>query len=238
MLTLYLTRTQQLLQNPGASTQLYSTSDLTSYINVARGQLAGETECIRAYSTLQMTAGTGVYGFSSITGLPTGAAGVFNVRGATLNIGNGQVWMEPRPFPYFQLYYLNNPVPVLAQPTVYSQFGQGVNGTLYFNPTPDQNYVMNVDCVCYPAALSTDTDPEAIPYPYTDSVPYYAAYLAYLSAQRAADADRMWQQYQLFSSRARQISNGSVNPGQYPQSGNPVRANQLGVQPQQQGGGR
>jgi hypothetical protein len=96
---------------------------------------------------------------------------------------------------------------------------------------------MNVDCVCYPAALTTDTDPEAIPYPYTDSVPYYAAYLAYLSSQRAADADRMWQQYQLFSSRARQISNGSVNPGQYPQSGSPVRANQLGVQPQQ-GGGR
>ena len=70
---------------------------------------------------------------------------------------------------------------------------------------------------------------------YADAVPYYAAYLAFLSAQRAADADRMWQQYQTFAARARQMSNGPVNPTQYPQGGNPVMNNQLGNQPQQRG---
>jgi hypothetical protein len=167
--------------------------------------------------------------------VPTGVSAVFNVRGATLNIASGQIWLAPRPFPYFQLYYLNNPVPQPGVPAVYSQFGQGENGTLYFSPLPDFNYVANVDAVCVPQALVDDTTVEAIPAPYTDAVPYYAAYLAFLSAQRAADADRMFQEYSKFASRARQMSNGSVNPGQYPQQPDPTRANLLGAQPQQGG---
>ena len=235
MLTAYLTRTQQLLQNPPANSQLYATSDLTSYINSARGQLAGETECIRQYATLALTAGVGTAGFSSAT-LPASVAGIFTVRGVTISLAGGQVWMRPRPFPWFQLYHLNNPVPQQGQPTVYSQFGQGSAGTLYVDPVPDQNYTLNLDAVCLPIALVDDTTAEAIPYPYTDAVPYYAAYLALTSAQRTADAQAMWQQYQTFASRARSMSNGAVNPGQYPQGGNPVRAGQLGIQSQSGGG--
>jgi hypothetical protein len=234
VLSLYQIQTTQLLQNPAATTALYATSDITSYINRARVQLAGETECVRVYGTLQMTYGVVPYSFSSIA-VPTGVSAVFNVRGATLNIASGQIWLAPRPFPYFQLYYLNNPVPQPGVPAVYSQFGQGENGTLYFSPLPDFNYVANVDAVCVPQALVDDTTVEAIPAPYTDAVPYYAAYLAFLSAQRAADADRMFQEYSKFASRARQMSNGSVNPGQYPQQPDPTRANLLGAQPQQGG---
>lgn len=235
MLTLYQTQTAQLLQNPAATTALYAESDITSYINRARAQLAGETECVRVYGTLQLTYNVIPYSFSSIV-TPTGVAGVFNVRGVTVNIASGQVWLAPRPFPYFQLYYLNNPVPALGRPFEYSQFGQGENGTLYIAPVPDFNYVANVDAVCVPEPLTDDETPEVIPSPYTDAVPYYAAYLAFLSSQRAADADRMWQEYQKFARRGRQISNGSVNPEQYPQGTNPVMANQLGVAPRQQGG--
>ncbi len=228
MLTAYLTRTRQLLQNPAATVALYADADLTAYINTARSELAGETECVRDYSTLAMAAGTRSYAFSAIS---TSNAGVFSIRGATVSIASGQRWIAPRPFPYFQLYYLNNPVPTPGLPRQYSQFGQGTTGTLYVDPVPDQTYSLNLDCVCRPVDLATDSTPETIPYPYTDAVPYYAAYLAYLSAQRAADADRMWAEYQKFAARARQISNGPVNPAQYPQSANPVRASQLGLQP-------
>ena len=237
MLTAYLTRTQQLLQNPPATSQLYSTADLTSYINSARGQLAGETECIRQYVPLPIALSARSAAFGSAT-FPTGVAGIFTVRGVTINLASGQVWMRPRPFPWFQTYHLNNPVPQPGQPNVYSQYGQGSTGTLYVDPLPDNNYTLNLDAVCSPIALVDNTTVEVIPYPYTDAVPYYAAYLALTSAQRTADAQGMWQQYQTFASRARSMSNGAVNPGQYPQGGNPVRAGQLGMQAQQGGGGQ
>jgi len=41
VLASYITQTQRLLQNPGAPISLYSTADITSYVNIARGQLAG-----------------------------------------------------------------------------------------------------------------------------------------------------------------------------------------------------
>lgn len=229
MLNAYLARTNQLLQNPAATNALYSPVDLTAYINSARGQLAGETECVRANGSLPLTYNTISYGFASIVPGVAGTAGVFNVRGTTIGIAEGQVWLAPRPFPYFQLYYLNNPVPNLGQPHSYSQFGQGETGTLYFWPVPDYGYTASVDVICVPAPLVDDSSPECIPYPYTDAVPYYAAYLALSSAQRFQDADRMWQQYQTFATRARKISNGPVLPQQYPQSPNPVRANQIGM---------
>jgi len=234
VLAAYLTRVTQLLQNPPASTQLYATSDLTSYINTARGQLAGETECIRYAGTLTLSAGTQSYAFSAVdlgVSSTTGISGMFNTRGLTIGIASGQIWVRPRGYPYFQLYFLNNPVPSQGVPREYSQFGQGTQGSLYLAPVPDQPYVLTLDCVCKPIDLIDDTTVEAIPYPYTDCVPYYAVYLAYLSAQRSSDADEYWKQYQTFVSRARQLANGSVNPQQYPQSGNPTRSNQLGIQP-------
>ena len=233
MLNSYLTQTTRLLQNPAVpNLALYNTSDLTAYINTARGQIAGEGECIRAYGSLQLLGNTQVYPFSAISVDPTstlGIAGVFNTRGANVSVGTGSVWMRPRSFPYFQLYFLNNPVPTTGRPVEYAQYGQGVGGSLYFNPVPDIPYTVSLDCVCVPINLVLDTDPEAIPYPWTDCVAYYAAYMALLSAQRTADANDMFSRYQTFMARARTMSNGKVNPGQYPMNANPTRGNQLGV---------
>ena len=197
MLTAYLTRTQELLQNPVPSSPLYATTDLTSYINSARSQIAGESECIRVMGTLALMLGTQVYPFSSIVVTGTsGVSGVFTVRGATVAIASGQVWLTPRPFPWFQTYYLNNPVPQQATPRRYSQFGQGVSGSFYIDPVPDQPYTLSMDCACYPISLVDDTTAEALPFPWTDCVPYYAAYLALMSSQRTTDATAMWSQYQ------------------------------------------
>ena len=230
MLTTYLTETNRLLQNPAATSALYSTSDLTAYINIARGQIAGESESIRVYAPMALLPSQQVYPFSAITltGTP-GVSGVFNVRGLTIGIASGQSWLRPRSFPYFQLYFLNNPETEVAAPIEYAQYGQGATGSLYFNPTPDQDYTAYLDSVCFPIPLVDDTTVEALPYPWTDCVPYFAAYMALMSAQRAPDADHMFQLYQTFAGRARQMSNSSVVPNQASQSGNPTRAGQLGV---------
>lgn len=237
MLTAYLTRTRQLLQNPLADEALYSTSDLTSYINSARGQLSSETESIRYYAAVPLPMGARSVPFTAVTFPSTaGISGIVAIRGVTFTIADGQAWLLPRAFPWFQTYYLGNPLANVGAPAVYSQFGQGAAGTLYVDPVPDMDYTLNLDAVCFSADLTTDTSPEAIPYPYTDAVPYYAAYLALATAQRLADSEAMWQQYQRFAQRARLFSNSAVNPQQYPQSRNPVRAGQLGAGAQ--GGGQ
>jgi hypothetical protein len=68
-----------------------------------------------------------------------------------------------------------------------------------------------------------DTTAEAIPYLWTDAVPYFAAYLALLSSQtgaRTADADKMMQRYTEFVERAKRAATGDVLPWQY--QGQPV----------------
>ena len=68
-------------------------------------------------------------------------------------------------------------------PAFFSQFGQGVMGSLYMYPIPNQVYQIEMDCICLPSDLVSDQDYEAIPAPWTDAVPYFAAHLAYLELQ-------------------------------------------------------
>lgn len=235
MLTSYLNATGLLLQNPVAPTPLYSTANLTTFINTARSQLAGETECIRVMGYLPLVAGVQIYPFSNIvTGVLTmGVQGVLNVRNAWRSVASGQVWIRPRPFEWMSLYGLNNAVPEQGPPTEWAQYAQGVTGSIYVTPVPDTAYQLNLDMVCYPIPLVDDTTVEAIPYLWTDAVPFFAAFYALMSAQstsRDADADKMFQRYQLFAQRARQASTPSVLSGMYPQQPPLVRQGQLGMQ--------
>ena len=244
MLQSYLTQTRRLLQNPSAPTALYSDADLTDYINYARGQLAGEAECVRTIGTISTVVGQQPYSFGSINiGVPatTGISGVFNIQTIQSVIASGQRWLNPRPWPWFQLYYLNNPVPQSGPPTVWSRFGQGssigdtgvaTNGTFYVNPSPDGVYQLNCDCVCFPIDLADDTTPEAIPFPWNECVPFFAAYWAYLSSQtgaRQADAERMYNHYETFLKRARQQTNSSINRWQQSQAEDPAQAGKFGL---------
>lgn len=246
MLASYLAQTARLLQNPAAPAPLYSTADLTTYVNSARGQLAGESKAIRFMGSLPLVAGQRAYPFTSIAltgGIAAGIQGVLDAEIIWYQVGDGQKWIRPRPWPWFAQYELNNPVPDSGPPKVWTQYGQGAQaqasplpvggGSLYISPLPDTAYTCPVDCVCFPVPLVDDTTVEAIPYLWTDAVPYYAAYLALLSAQtgaRVQDAARMFQLYQEFVQRARRASTPMVLPGMYPQQPNPSRGNQLGVQ--------
>ncbi len=253
MLTNYLTDTKNLLQNPTAPIQLYDNTSLTRWINLARGQIAGESESIRFYASLSTVINQRAYNFSSIntgTSSVNGIQGIIHVRAITYNVGqntyglSGQQWMTPRSWEWFTLYHLNNPVPNVGPPSVWSQFGQGSAGTgtgssatgsFYVDPPPDTVYTLNLDCVCYPIALVNDNTVEALPYLWTDCVPFFAAYYAYLSSQtgaRQADAERMFNHYQTFVQRARQAANPSVNRGQYEQTSDPTQAIKLGIKPQ------
>lgn len=243
MLNTYLQQTQQLLQNPAAPTPLYAKSDLISYINRARLILAGDAECVRVYGQFSTVLGQRQYAFSdlNVATVNPAVSAPFNLRFLWYVIGEGQAAMRPRGWPWFAQYKLNNPVPPSGLPAVWSQYGQGETGSIFIDPVPDDVYTIICDTVCVPIPLVDDTTTEAIPYPWTDAVPFFAAYYALLSAQapaRQADADRMMQRYEDFKTRARRMSNPTILPGLYEQSAPVVSTgNQLGVA-QSAGGGR
>lgn len=245
------------MQSPAAPTGLYSTSNLNLWINTARGQLAGEAECVRYLASVTTVVGQRNYNFSAIstgTQAVSGISGVIHVRSIMYAVASGYKWVRPRPWEWYQLYKLNNPVPPSGAPTTWAQFGQGsagsgsitgigagslISGSFYVDPIPDLAYTLLLDCCCYPQQLTADADVEAIPYLWTDAVPYFAAWYALLSAQsssRLADAERMYGYYQTFVGRARQAANPSVNRYLYEQSVDPTQSNKLGLQRQSGGG--
>lgn len=248
MLTAYLDQTRSLLQLPGtASTSLYSDANLTRWINISRGQLAGEGECIRVMGTIQTVPNQQAYPFSGVNvGVPavSGIQGLINIRSLSYSVGAGQLWMAPRAWPWFSLYNLNSATPQQGVPTEWAQFGQGAapsgvtnttinGGTFYVSPVPDDVYQINCNSVCYPIPLVDDNTPEAIPYLWTDAVPFFAAYFALLSAQtnaRMADAAQMYKgHYNEFMERARKQANPGVNTWLYSQAGDPAQAIKMGA---------
>jgi hypothetical protein len=230
---------------------LYSTANLTLWVNIARGQVAGESEAIRVIGTVPTIIGQRNYNFSSINiGTPsvTGAQGAIHVRRINYGVASGQKWVVPRSWEWFDQFGLNNPVPVNGPPKMWAQLGQGSaglgsitgigtgsmsSGSFYIDPPPDAIYTLYCDVACYPQALAADTDVEALPYLWTDAVPFFAAYYAFLSSQtsaRQADAERMMTHYRTFVDRARQAANPSVLRPQYEQAADPVQAAKLGMQ--------
>ncbi len=238
MLTFYETATAALLQNPAAPNPLYATSQLDAYINTARLQLAGESECIRALGNLTVSAETAQYSLTSITipaNAPAGIAGALNVRSLWVQVAGSAtalIWLTPRTWEEFAYFSLNNAAPTFGFPTEWAQFAQGASGTIFLNPAPNAAGICVAEIVAYPINLVDDTTAEAIPFMWTQAVPYYAAYLALLSSQtgvRTADADKMFERYRMFVDRARKAATPSVLPWQSEQM--PVPG---GINPQPQ----
>jgi len=246
----YVTRTQRLLQNPAPAQGLYPTTVIQDYVNIARKQLAGEAQCIRRIGTIPTVVGQREYSFASVdlgTSATTGIAGAWNVRRINYGLGDGQQYVTPRPWEWFDQYCLNNPVPVdysstpgSHPPTTWAQYaqgsaaaasGSGQSGSFYVDPIPDDVWTLYLDCACFPITLVNDTTVEAIPYPFTDAVPFFAAYYALLGSQtqaRRADAEAYYGYYQTFVQRARNISNAAVLTWQYEMADDPAQNGKAG----------
>lgn len=238
VLSTYIARVRRLLQYPGSSsTFLYTDVDITDWINQARGQLAGEAECIRTLGTTVAVVGQRPYTFANDINLGTssitGIAAPIHVRRLLYGVGSGQQWIPSRTWEWFDLYCLNNIVPANGAPKRWAQYAQGAFGSFYLDPPPDAQYTLSSDCVCYPINLVDDTTVEAIPFLWTDAVAYFAAYLALLSAQtsqRTQEAQGMFERYSQFVSRARTFANPSVNRWQFEQATDPAQLSAYGLQ--------
>lgn len=233
MLNTYLAITQSLIQTPASPVPLITTALLTQYINIARGQIAGQAECVPAFASLTVTPADFGYAFSSLTfAESTMIAGAINIRRINYYNSATQGWkrVTVRDWSWFNDYVVAASPPVAGPPQVWSQYRQGTAGIFYINPL-DNDYDLMIDTSANPVPLVDDTTPEAIPYLWQDSVPYLAAYYAFMAFQRQADADHMMQRFENFMGRARIAVTPAVLPTYYPQGPDPMLPNRLGTAP-------
>ena len=124
--------------------------------------------------------------------LPQGIQ-TLDVMTVNLYWGNSRIPLRYLPWTNFnaQLRYWQNYV---GRPVCFSVYGQS---QLYIGPVPDQSYVVDLDTVILPTALSQMTPDAVDPIndPYTVPVPYYAAYKAKFKEQSYGEAEIFKQQY-------------------------------------------
>lgn len=204
--------------------------DLRDYINIGRGQIAIQADAIPGYGTLEIAPPVTQYPFSAINfGIP-GVAGAIAVE--TINWdtpSGGQQPLNAVEWARYNRYTLGHDVPKPGVPKIWTQFGQGAAGTLWFNPV-DQPYQLSIKARCYPINLVDDTTPEALPYMWTDPVPWFAAfYWLAGTGQNPQLAAAMMQVFQQFMGMARQGATPDTQPAQFTQAPDPLMAGRLGI---------
>jgi hypothetical protein len=190
-------------------------------ITAIDGAGSGATFSVTLVGANLTTAGQEIYTFSSLNPLAQAInSGVNQIAGAisiAVSWGSMKPVLDRRAWFDFQAMFRSWTAGFQGQPSVWAQFGQGVNGSVYLCPIPSQVLNMDWDVWCLPIPLVSDGTAEAIPYPWTDAVQYYAAYLAYSNSQRAEDAKIMMDMYTKQMKRARAMSEGTFIPYPYGQ---------------------
>lgn len=127
--------------------------------------------------------GQEVYNFAAmdLSGNP-GCGVIYAVRGMSIIYSGYRYSLERLAFSRYQIYRAY-PYQYQYTPAIFSQFGQGANGSLYVYPLPSQALQAELDCQCLPSDLTDDQSVDAIPQPWDDAVPYMAAHLALIELQ-------------------------------------------------------
>lgn len=163
--------------------------------------------------------GQEVYNFSSVNlSAYPGFGSVYLVRSVSIIYADYRYSLPMYSFSTYQAMIRQYPFQYQYVPTFGSQFGRGSSGSLYMYPIASQTYQMEWDCSCLPLDLLTDQDVEAIPEPWTDSVPFLAAYFAFLEIQNLNAAEYYKKQFDEWISRqSKYVQPGRVvNPyGRY-----------------------
>ena len=208
MLSNYVSEVQDLL-NDGQG-QFFRLPVLHNHINKARRRIAAVSGCLRVIPPgVQTSPRVEIYRFSWWTslcqGIMPGTQSVLACRSLSISIGGRWIDGEIRggawkpmwrriPWSDFQArfrIYNSTFFGTISEPGWYAQYGAGEAGALYLAPIPAQRQPMEVDLSLTPSPLLTDSDPECIPYPWTDAVAWWAAVLCLLGQQRRQDAQAM-----------------------------------------------
>ncbi len=129
---------------------------------------------------MQVAANQEVYSFTNAVLNMPGVSSIIAVKSVSMLFNDLRYSLPVYSFSVYQAYIRKYPFQYYFIPTVGSQYGRGANGSLYLYPVASQAYAMEWDCFCLPSDLTSDTDVDLIPLPWSDAVPFYAAFLATL----------------------------------------------------------
>ena len=185
-------------------------------VNPSVPALANSTGAIFSFTPLfQTVVGQETYAYPTAAWVSQGYQQVVQVKSISVNwggiLGTNNLQLEKASFTNYNAilgYYGQN---LLSQPAVWVQYGTNVK----MRPIPSAAYPMQWDCICQPIILTTDTDPEVIPYPFSNAIKYYAAYLALLGAQREKDAENMLKRYDRSHANSRASVARTIVPNVY-----------------------
>jgi len=117
-----------------------------------------------------------------------GVGEIFAVQSLSFIYANYRYSLPVYPFSVYQSHIRQYQPQFEFVPAAAAQYGQGVNGSIYFYPIPSSIYQMEWDCYCLPLNLTDDNQTEAIAKPWTDAVPIGAAVYAYEELQNLNSA--------------------------------------------------
>lgn len=162
----------------------------------------------------QAVQGVEVYNFSDVNlDMYPGVLSIYRIQSVSLLFSQFRYSLSVYDFSTYQSLIRNWSQQWQYVPAVCAQYGQGVGGSFYFYPLPSQQYQVEFDCFCLPSDLVNDLSDEAIPAPWTDAVPYFAAHLGYLEIQNMNRAmgyldlfDKMIQRYSDYARVGRRVN--------------------------------
>ena len=154
-------------------------------ITDSTGPGTGATASLTLSPINTLNIGQEVYPFSNIyLGNWPGVDSVHAIKSASVIYSNYRYMLPMYAFSTYQAQIRQYPFQYQYVPSFCSQYGQGAGGSFYAYPLPSQTYQWEFDCFCLPQDMTLDNGiPEAIPQPWTDAVPYFAAHLAMLELQ-------------------------------------------------------
>lgn len=151
-----------------------------------------------------------VYPFSQVNLSPfPGVSSVYYVRRNSIIFSNWRYSCRVYSFTTYNAQIRTFPFQYLYAPFFCAQFGLGTTGSYYLYPQPSQPYQLEWDCQCLPSDLTDDLGYEALPQPFTDAVPFMAAYFGFLELQNMNAAKFYLDQFDMWLRRHQQY----VKPG-------------------------
>jgi hypothetical protein len=181
----YITQVRRLLHDANAN--FWTDQELTDDINGARNRLVRDTGVNRILQSSSVIQNQESYSFSA---LPQGSL-TLDIVNINLYWGNSRIPLRYLPWTQFnaELRYWQNYV---GRPIAYSMYG---SQTFYVGPVPDQYYSIELDSIVQPTDLVNMSDVDTIPLPFTEPVPFYAAYTAKYKEQSYGEAEIFKNEY-------------------------------------------
>lgn len=174
---------------------------------------SGATATLKVSYINELQQGQEVYPFSQVnlSAFP-GVESIYFVRRCSIIFSNWRYSPRIYSFSIYNAQIRTFPFQFQYAPFFAAQYGRGTGGSFFLYPQPSQTYQMEWDAQVIPSDLIDDQSVEALPMPFTEAVPYFAAHLGMIELQNYNASkyfidlfDQFMRRYQQYSQPGRGI---------------------------------